>query len=232
LKSLFNILFIILPISAFAQESNYSIPYDSTVWNKQFKPTGIFLAADLLGPSLYAFDNSNLSYEFFLETDIRNYSISIEQGHQEVKETTTDISYSMKGNYLRVGPNANFLNADKQLNSFSFGLRYAMANFSENIMGNINENNWGTIPIDFNTSNKSTWIEMTTSLKVRLWQGLFTGYIFRFRFLRKGDVPGANFAPYYVPGYGLAERVNTWGFRYYLMYRFQWSKKMVKAKGN
>jgi hypothetical protein len=71
---------------------------------------------------------------------------------------------------------------------------------------------------------------MTTGIKVRLFKGLFTGYVLRFRFLRSGTLPDVPLAPYYVPGYGLADRENTWGFRYYVMYRFQWSKKPVKVK--
>ena len=231
MKLLFNIFFLLSTISALAQESRYSVPIDSTNKGKQFIPTGIRIGADILGPALNAFDDRILSYEFFVETDFSNFSVLFESGYVEFTETNDNVDYAMNGNFSRIGPEINFLSSDKQLNSFSFGLRYAWSNFNETITGDVTEDNWGAVPVDFDIrNNKSYWLEMTTGVKVRLWQGLFTGYIFRFRFLRSGTVPDVPFSPYYVPGYGLADRVSTWGFRYYLMYRFQWSKKPVKVK--
>jgi hypothetical protein len=214
-----------------AQESPYSVPIDSTTNSRKFIPTGIRIGADLLGPALYFIDNRNLSYEITLETDISNFGIMVEAGHQEFSETNDNVDYKMNGNFLRIGPMVNFLATDKQLNSFTFGLRYAFSSFSETVVGDVVEDNWGAVPVSFDVqNNKSEWVEMTTGVKVRLWKGLFTGYILRFRFLRRGTVPGVPFEPYYVPGYGLADRSSTWGFRYYLLYRLQWSKKLVKVK--
>jgi len=230
LKSLFSILLFNLAISAFAQESRYSVPIDSTSKGSAFIPTGIRLGADLLGPALYAFDNRILSYEFTAEVDFRNFFVIFETGHEDFAEVNSNVDYSMSGDFSRIGPEVNFLGTDKQLNSFSIGLRYAWSNFNEKVAGNVEEVNWGAVPVNFDINNRSQWVEITTGVKVRLWKGLFTGYIFRFRFIRTGTVPTVPFEPYYVAGYGLADRTSTWGFRYYLLYRIQWSKKPVMVK--
>ena len=231
MKLLFNILLLFSIVSAFAQESKYSVPTDSTNKSKQYKPTGIRLSADILGPALYAFGNQLVSYELMVDTDIKNFNMVLELGHQQFAEKNDNVDYTMKGNFYRIGPNVNFLATDKELNSFSFGVRYAWSNFTETVIGDVVEDNWGAVPVSFDTQiNKSYWLEMTTSINVRLFAGLFTGYVLRLRFLRSGTVPDVPFAPYYVPGYGLADRENTWGFRYYLGYRFQWDKKPVKVK--
>ena len=231
MKLLFNILFIFSVVSATAQESSYSVPIDSLNKSRQFVPTGIRLGVDILGPALHAFGNQLVTYEFTVETDISNYNLMVEMGHQEFAETNDNVDYSMTGNFIRFGPEVNFLSTDKQLNSFTFGLRYAMSSFSEKLVGDITEDNWGPVPVDFEIqNNKSNWVEMTMGVKVRLYKGLFTGYILRFRFIRSGTLPDVPFTPYYVPGYGLADRDTTWGFRYYVMYLFQWAKKPVKVK--
>ena len=231
MKLLFNIFLLLSVVSATAQVSLYSVPIDSLNKSRQYIPTGILIGAEILGPALHAFGNQLVSYEFTVETDINNYNLMVEFGHQEFSEKNENVDYTMTGNFIRFGPEVNFLRTDKELNSFTFGLRYAMSTFSEKLIGDITEDNWGAVPVNFDIqNNKSNWVEMTTGIKVRLYKGLFTGYILRFRFLRTGSLPDVPFTPYYVPGYGLADRQNTWGFRYYVIYRFQWSKKPIKVK--
>lgn len=231
MKLFFNIFLLFSVVSATAQKSLYSVPIDSLNKSRQFLPTGIFVGAEILGPALHLFGNQLVSYEFTISTDLNNYNFMVELGHQQFAEVNNNVDYSMKGNFIRIGPEVNFLRSDKQLNSFTFGLRYAWSSFSETVTGIIEEDNWGAVPVSFDIqNNQSNWVEMTTGIQVRLIKGLFTGYVLRFRFLRSGSQPDVPFEPYYVPGYGLAARENTWGFRYYILYRFQWSKKPVKVK--
>ena len=216
---------------AFSQENDYSIIMDTTARGyDKFMPTGIRIGADLLGPALYFFDNRNLNYEFTGEIDIDKYYLIAEVGFQHFREENENIRYGMQGTYFRIGPEVNFLHRDPELNNFSFGLRYAWASYNEKTTGPIEEPNWGVVPVDFDVDNQARWFEMTTGVKVRLYKGLFTGYVFRFRFLRKSTEPNVPFATYYIPGYGYADRKSTWGFRYYLMYRFQWDKKPIRPK--
>lgn len=202
----------------------------SAIGGKKYIPTGVRLGVEILGPALYAFDNRNLSYEFTAEVDVDRYYVVLEGGYQQFNEVNDNVDYSMTGNFFRIGPEANFLSTDNLLNSFSFGLRYAWGNFNEVVSGSVVEPNWGAVPVDFDIQNKSSWVEMTTGVKVRLFKNVFTGYIFRFRFLRQATIPDVPFSPYYVPGFGLADKPNSWGFRYYLMYRIQWSKKPIRPK--
>jgi Domain of unknown function (DUF6048) len=231
LKLLTNILLLLVALPALAQESPYSVPLDSTNKSRQYIPSGIRLGVDLLGPVLGAIDNRKTSYELTLETDISHFNFIMEMGYQEFAEKNDNIDYAMNGSYLRLGPEINFLKSNKQLSSFTFGLRYAWSSFNEKLVGTVTEVNWGDVPVNFDIqNNKSQWVEMTTGVKVRLWKGLFSGYTLRFRFIRTGSVPDVPFEPYFVPGYGLADQINTWGFNYYVLYRFQWSKKPIFTK--
>jgi hypothetical protein len=230
LKSLIKILLILSVIPALAQEDKYTVVMDSTEGFKKWSPTGLRLGVELLGPALYFVDDRNLNYEFTAEMDFDQYYLIAEVGFQQFQEVNNSVSYDMRGSYFRIGPEANFLHRDRLLNNFSFGLRYAWSSYNEIAIGQIEEPNWGNIPVNFNVDNRSWWVEMTTGVKVRLVKNVFTGYILRFRFMRSSTVPDVPFTSYFVPGYGYADRINTWGFRYYIMYRFQWKVKPVRAK--
>ncbi len=233
MKLLINISLLFASLGLYAQENPYTYVVDSaSAGGNMFVPTGVRIGADLLGPVLHAFDNRSLSYEFTAELDVDKYYLVVEGGYQQFNEKNDNIDYSMKGNFFRIGPEANFLSKDNLLNSFSFGLRYAWGSFNETATGNVIEPNWGPVPVNFDVQNKSSWVEMTTGVKVRLYKNFFTGYIFRFRFLRRTTVPNVPFSPYYVPGFGFSDKENSWGFRYYIMYRIQWSKKPIRAKRN
>lgn len=231
LKSLISILLLISALPVFGQENEYTLVMDTTLSGyKKFAPTGIRVGMDVLGPVLHLFDGRSLSYEFTAELDLDQYFLVAEGGFQQFQEINGSVGYDMRGSFFRIGPEANFLHRDRMLNNFSFGLRYAYAAYNEIAIGAVEEPNWGAVPVSFNVNNKSWWLEMTTGVKVRLYKGIFTGYIFRFRFLRTSTQPDVPFTSYYVPGYGYADRLNTWGFRYYIMYRIQWNKKPIRPK--
>lgn len=218
-------------IPALAQENKYTYVLDTNkVTSKVYIPTGFRVGVDLLGPALHIFDDRTLSLEFTGELDFDKYSVMAEAGYQNFEEQNDNVYYHMSGSFIRIGPDANFLYRDNLLNSFTFGLRYARANFTETVYGNVSEPTWGDVPVAFNTENKAWWLEMNTGIKVRLYKGFFIGYIFRFRFLMQSTVPDVPFEPYYVPGYGRADFNTSWGFRYYVFYRFQWAKKAIRPK--
>ena len=169
MKLLFSILFLLNSLAVLAQDSPYSVPIDSTNKNKQYIPTGIRLGVDILGPILNQFDKRVLSYEMSAEVDLSNYSVIFETGHEDFAEKNDNIDYGVSGNFSRIGPEVNFLSADKNLNTLTFGLRYSWSKFTERAAGNITEINWGAVPVDFTkVENVSNWLEMTTGVKVRI----------------------------------------------------------------
>lgn len=230
MRLLFNIALIFSFTGLLAQESMYSVPVDSVEKNKRYIPTGIRIGADILGPILYQFDKKLSSYELTIDTDIDKYNLVAEVGYQNFTDNSELVNYDVTGYFVRIGPETNFIHMNKDLNSLFFGLRYAWSGFDETVVGNVEDDVWGTVPIDLVSRNRSRWLEVNTGLRIRLWRGIFTGYSLRVRFARRGALPDTDFSPYYVPGYGLSQYSSNWNFRYYILYRFQWSKKPIMTK--
>lgn len=200
---------------------------DQKVW----KPTGLRIGFDILSPILGAFDDSRTSWNFIADIDLKNFFLVLEGGFASDNEVGPRSNYSSEGSFVRIGPDANFLARDDELHVFFFGLRYAYANYNEILIGYEDNLTWGRIDVDMEQRGlSSSWIEMNTGLKIRIWQGLFTGYTLRFKFSRFSNTEDQQFETYFVPGYGLASRANNWEFNYYIFYRFQWSKKPIKWK--
>ena len=215
-----------------AQENAYAIAEDSTTTKSaMWKPTGLRIGVDLLSPILGAFDDSRNGWNFIADIDFKNFFLVLEGGFASDNESGIRSNYSSDGAFMKIGPDVNLLARDDKLHVFFFGLRYASATYNETLMGSEANLTWGQTDIDLEQKGQSSsWIEMNTGLKVRLWKGLFTGYALRFKFARFSDTTDQQFETYFVPGYGLASRSNNWEFDYYIFYRFQWKKKPIKWK--
>jgi len=219
----------LLSLQAQEVEDPYSVPMDTTIKHQgQIIPTGLRVGFDVLGLALGANSSKRDYYEGEVDIDFNNFNLTVEAGKQTFQENLV-ANYSSTGTYYRIGPDANFLTASKELNQFFFGIRYSFASYEEAVQGSIDGKNYGNIPVDVVLKNSTTrWLELTSGVKVRMFNQLFMGYTARFRFGRTSDDPQRKLQPYYIPGYGLADQANTWFFNYYIFYRFQWKKKIIK----
>ena len=228
-----TILSVILGgLSAQAQESDYAVAIDSTsAGNKPWSPTGVRIGIDLLTPILGAFTTTRNNFEMMADVDFNNYFLVAEAGFGGADEVGETSSYSSQGTYYRIGPDVNFFARDKGLNVFFFGLRFAQSFYNETLTGIYDDDRWGAINKDLDQgTSTSSWAEMNTGLKVRVWKQVFIGYSFRFKFVRFASTDDPQFASYFIPGYGLAARNNNWSFNYYVFYRFNWKKKPIRWK--
>ena len=226
------LILILFSTAVRGQESDYAISRDSSA-NEQnvWVPTGLRVGADILGPTLSAFNDSRSFWEFNADVDLKNFFFVTEFGFAKANEEGGTSSYSSEGSFFRVGPDVNFLGRDKELHVFLFGIRFSKAFYNETLSGTIEDQVWGTTNVDLEQSNgSSNWVEMSTGLKVRVWRGVFAGYTLRFKFSRFSNTDDQLFESFYVPGYGLADHINNWSFNYYLYYRFQWNKKPINWK--
>lgn len=236
LKSRISFLVLLLSISwvfTYAQdkESKYAYALDSTM--NKWAPTGVRVGVDIAGPIHSFFEPTPTWYEVAADIDFHKFFgvVEIGQGNFNTNETSTE--YTSNGFYYRIGVDANFIAKDPNLNVFFFGLRYASSIYNEKMSGELPSSGWGTQPIDLEQNNsKASWAEMDIGMRVRLWKSFFAGYTARLKLLKHNTSTENAFQSYYVPGYGKSDRTTSWGFNYYIQYRFQWKKKPIPWREN
>ena len=199
--------------------------------NKLWSPSGVRIGVDVLTPILGALNPARNNFEMMADVDFNNFFLVGEVGFGGADEQGETASYTSNGTYYRIGPDVNFLARDKGLNVFFFGIRFAQSFYQETMTGVYEDSKWGTVNEDLDQgTSTSSWAEMNTGLKVRVWRQVFMGYSFRFKFARFETIDDQQFASYFIPGYGQATRNNVWSFNYYVFYRFSWKKKPIRWK--
>lgn len=208
-----------------AQEKQDSVGVDSL--RSRFLPTGVRVGYDLISAGKTYFQDDFSSWEVQGDIDFNRYYLVVEYGSWSKDRASDSTSYSNSGNYWRVGVDVNFLPNDPDRNTFFLGARYGRSVFSETMHVNRFDPAWGLLSDTFHHNNVgASWIELTTGLKVKIWQWLWLGYTARFKFglSAKGS---DEMLPYDVPGFGLTDKETTWGFNYYLIVRLPVRKAPV-----
>jgi hypothetical protein len=207
-------LFMCLALSAFAQKEKAA---DSTRGFQ--RPTGIRLGTDLISLGK-TFANSSFSgWEGNADVDFGRYYAALDYGFWKRDLPITNGTYQNDGRYLRVGMDINFLLKDPDKNMFFIGFRYARSNFNEQV-------EYQTSPIEFgdfqmessNLGAKAGWVELTSGLRVKVWNQFWLGFTGRMKFL-----PHVNgnplFETYEIPGFGQTFKGIYWGFNYQAFWR-------------
>jgi len=204
--------------------------YKPKVPKSFYIPTGVRVGADLIGLGINAFGGQRARYEFQADVDFHRIYLSGSFGTSNYTASGETFQYNHSGNFFRVGLSADFLKFDPDHNTFTVGLRYARANFSENLAIDAFDPIFGAYSERLeNNSVQAYWFELTTGLRVEVFKNIYTGYTFRIQLSRQilnADV----FTSYDVPGFGRAEFNNSWAFNYYLMYRIAWKEKNVMKR--
>ena len=126
---------------------------------------------DVIPPIRTLTDDKFKGYEFSADIDFYRYYFVAEAGHW-ARDLQTDLEeYTNRGNYFRVGVDMNFLKKDPDKNMFFFGIRYGHGKFSENLAITSVDEVWGTSTDSYvNTDVKANWTELTTGLKVKMFE--------------------------------------------------------------
>lgn len=208
------IVLLFLPFALFAQKA------DSTKKEKKdFFPTGVRVGTDAISLIRTQTDKSFSGYEFNADVDFYRYYLAVELGKWKRKFSTDVDAYANEGNYMRVGMDINFLKKDPDRNMFFFGARYGWGKYSEVFSTNVNDPVWGADVITFaNNDKKSSWGELTTGLRVKMFKFFWMGYTARYKFGLNTNEP-SGFVSHDVPGYGKTGNQSTWGFNYQLLFR-------------
>jgi len=202
-----------------------SIP-NSTLWS----PTMFRLGYDLLGPLQNAISRSRGGWELTGEVDLNKFYVIAEYGNEHFDYGDSSYHYRTNGNYLRLGFDINMIPLDEFGSELFFGFRYATGSFDETLSGVTNVPQWGPGYMDSKNSKiKSSWVEFTAGMKVKVWKQLYMGYTLRLKVapVLKGE---QNLETYRIPGYGLYSKTNFWGINYYTMWRFKFRKKYIRPR--
>lgn len=182
---------------------------------RDFRPSKLKLSYDLIDVGERVFKSFDQGHQFQATIDFDQYFLAAEYGMVKVNRTGP-FNYNMEGSFFSIGPEVNLLkNERKSGNSMTFGMRYATANFQDNLSF-VSSGPFGDQQIyQENPSVKVVWAELTTGLNVNVWKGLYIGYTVRMKFWKKLTGVG-ELIPHDIPGFGLYERNNGVGFNYYV----------------
>ncbi len=206
--------------------------YKPKVPRSFFIPTGVRIGTDLVPLGITAFGGLRQRYEFQADVDIHRIYVAGSFGTSSYDVAGEGFDYNHKGYFYRIGLDANFLKFDPDYNTFTVGIRYARAKFSESLNINTADAVFGAYSERFdNEAVKARWFELTTGLRVKIFDNLYTGYTFRIQLSRK-LFNASEFRSYDIPGFGRASFTNRWAFNYYLMYRIAWKEKGVMKRTN
>ncbi|MFT4740079.1 MAG: hypothetical protein ACJAT1_001097 [Marivirga sp.] len=195
-------------------------------------PTGIRIGPELVNIGINVFGNTRQRYEFQADVDFHRIYLAGSYGITSVNISGVGFDYTHNGSYYRIGLDANFLKYDPDFNTFTVGFRIARANYAEQLITDQTDPIFGSYSDSFsNNSVQANWFEITTGLRVMVWNNFYTGYTFRIQLNRK-VINATNFSSYDIPGFGRAQFGSRWDFNYYLMYRISWKQKQVLPRAN
>lgn len=186
----------------------------------KFRPTAIRVGLGLSDAVYTAVSPDRTQLQVTADVDFYKYFLSIDAGTLDRTRSGDNFEYSTSGQYVRIGPDANFLHKDPDKSVFFIGARVAFARFSEDFSFDIGNNVYGNVAENRGHDGiNARWFELVTGLKVSVFGNFYLGFTGRYKFGRSVDDNGS-LTSYDIPGYGLAERGNYWGMDYYIYYRF------------
>jgi hypothetical protein len=119
-------------------------------------------------------------------------------------EESTNMKYSTRAPYFRIGCDMNFANNKQSGNRIFGGVRYGFSSFEYDIIApDMVDPNWGTIvPYQIKGVNGNKhWGELVISLESRIFSHFQIGWAVRYKFTLS-DKHGESSRAWYVPGFG------------------------------
>jgi hypothetical protein len=208
-------LLLLMPLAAFSQKDSTRLSFKT-----HYIPTGIRIGTDAISIARNFYDDSFSGWEANVDVDFYRYFLTIDYGHWGREYEREDrLRYSNNGNYWRVGVDVNFLTKDPARNMFFVGARYGRSRFDEDfyLVDVTPTNTIYEFPYE-NRNIPARWFELTTGVRVKIWEFLWMGYSARFKFGLQTD-ESRDLIPHDVPGYGRTDRESYWGFNYQLLFR-------------
>lgn len=229
LRLLFSILLSASSLGATAQ-------FRDTTWVRDWNPSFVRIGVDASRGIDNLLSPYRTSVEGMIEFDTDQYFIIAEAGRVNTNRFHNDYSYLMEGNFFRVGIEKNILKYDTTRNVFSVGMRYARAGFSDQILFVDESPVFGAREVLRQNPNlNASWWELTATLKVKMWQNLYMGYVVRIKTGKNLEDYG-QLVPYDIPGFGrnrknaTTDKPTAVSLNYYIYWTIPFREKTVPIK--
>lgn len=211
-KLFFSISLLICSLLTTAQEAD-------TVRARKSISAGI----DIIGPALYALDNSKYNFEGHLSYRLNyKYYIVCEPGYSSYNYDQYNYEYHSEGFFLRIGTDIGMLApVASKINHFAgIGLRYGISVFEQETPSVSIDNYWGrhdaSIP---KNSVHAHFLEIQGSVKTELVKNFLIGWSVKLRTLIASSGKNEKEAVY-IPGMGSTDGGLVPAVSYYIIYRF------------
>jgi hypothetical protein len=222
-RYLSSLVFILLSLSSKGQELKE--PEIIPDW----KPSMIFFSADLVGLTRLGSSN-NLKSEFSAKMDFDRFFLAFDYGLHKTNFAGNNFDYSSNGSFFRIGPQIDFMRFNKGYSNLYFGVMFATSSFDDRIDYIQNGGFWDGENLSFaNKQLKANWFELNLGISAKIIGPLYLGYTIRFK-LAKSLSGEEELRAFEVPGFGTSGGGSTFGFNYYITYRFGMRKKEVPEK--
>lgn len=169
----------------------------------------------------YVRNNGSHGFEMSVDGELAyNFFPTVEIGQQSLKRSSDSLSYTMSGNYFRVGLDYNLLKYKHRLDRdiFFLGVRMAASRFSHEAPVAVVSGVWGMVEGSIpKTNHKALWGEAVVGLKGELLPNFYMGLTIRAKMMFSHS-SYHNMTPYIIPGFGKGFYRFNAGLSYSILY--------------
>jgi hypothetical protein len=255
LRSIFSLL-LLLSFTAFAQQDKKPQAKPADTVAKPAIPVkkdryGIRIGADLHRLSRSFYEDGFTGIELVADYRLtKKWYAAAELGNVKFTLDDTQVNFTTKGNYLKVGFDYNaYENWLDMENMIYVGFRYGISAFSQNLnsykiyqnssLDDVNDttttpvNYFDEVTVDTNRNYSGLtahWVELVGGVKAKLFNNIFLGFSVRLNSLISDKKP-SDFDNLYIPGFNRTyDGKFGVGFNYTLSYLIPLYKKQAAPK--
>ena len=229
-KFFIKICFLVVFVSASAQQKNDSIPKDSIIYKTNY---GLRLGVDISKPIRSLLQDYNSGLEIVGDYRIsKKWYAAAELGNEKFTTKEDFTNSTSKGSYIKIGLNYNSYNNWLDMNNEIFiGFRYGFATFEQTL--NSYQINSGSpiLPAEIiNTPSTEKgltahWSELQVGFRAEIYTNIFITFSGSYKVMVSITDP-VNFKTHYAPGFNRVYTSNTgFGFNYTISYLIPFRKK-------
>ena len=222
--------FLVVFVSASAQQKNDSIAKDSIIYKTNY---GLRLGVDISKPIRSLLQDYNSGLEIVGDYRIsKKWYAAAELGNEKFTTIEDFTNSTSKGSYIKIGLNYNSYNNWLDMNNEIFiGFRYGFATFEQTL--NSYQINSGSpiLPAEvINTPSTEKgltahWSELQVGFRAEIYTNIFITFSGSYKIIVSITDP-VNFKTHYAPGFNRVYTSNTgFGFNYTISYLIPFRKK-------